>query len=34
VNSADPVVQTSAFGAETGTFTIPGRTAAVFVLGE
>jgi pullulanase-type alpha-1,6-glucosidase len=33
-NSSDPVVQTSAFDAETGTFTMPERTAAVFVLGE
>lgn len=33
-NSADPVVQASAFDSSSGTFTIPGRTAAVFVLGE
>jgi pullulanase len=31
-NSADEIVQTSAFDADTGTFTIPARTAAVFVL--
>lgn len=33
-NSHDPMVQSSAFDAETGTFTIPGRTTAVFVLGQ
>ncbi|MBZ0294314.1 MAG: pullulanase-type alpha-1,6-glucosidase [Anaerolineae bacterium] len=33
-DSADAVVQTAAFDAETGTFTVPGLTAAVFVLGE
>ncbi|MBI5960168.1 MAG: pullulanase-type alpha-1,6-glucosidase [Chloroflexi bacterium] len=32
--SADPVVQTSAFDAATGTFTVPARTTAVFVLPE
>ena len=32
VNSHDPIAQTSAFDVETGTFTIPGRTTAVFVL--
>jgi pullulanase-type alpha-1,6-glucosidase len=32
--SADPVVQTAAFDAATGTFTIPGRTTAVFVLDQ
>jgi hypothetical protein len=31
---ADSVVQTAAFDAETGTFTVPDLTAAVFVLGE
>jgi hypothetical protein len=29
--SADPVVRTSAFDADTGTFTVPARTTAVFV---
>ncbi len=29
-NSADPIVRTAAFAAETQTFTIPGRTTAVF----
>jgi pullulanase-type alpha-1,6-glucosidase len=33
-DSADAVVQTAAFDAETGTFSVPGLTAAVFVLGE
>jgi hypothetical protein len=33
-NSTDATAQTSSFDAETGTFTIPGVTAAVFVLGE
>ncbi|MEO8607966.1 MAG: pullulanase-type alpha-1,6-glucosidase [Chloroflexota bacterium] len=33
-NSADSVVRTAAFDAKTGTFTVPGLTAAVFVLGE
>lgn len=32
--SADPVVQTSSYDAATGTFTVPGRTTAVFVLDE
>ncbi|GAB4578846.1 MAG: pullulanase-type alpha-1,6-glucosidase [Anaerolineales bacterium] len=32
--SADPVVQTAAYDAATGTFTVPGRTTAVFVLDE
>lgn len=32
--SADVVVQTASFDSETGTFTVPGRTAAVFMLGE
>jgi pullulanase-type alpha-1,6-glucosidase len=31
VTSADPVVRTSAFDKATGTFTVPGRTVAVFV---
>jgi pullulanase-type alpha-1,6-glucosidase len=31
-NSADPLVQTSSFDAATGSFEIPGRTTAVFVL--
>jgi hypothetical protein len=31
-NSADPLVQTSSFDVATGTFEIPGRTTAVFVL--
>jgi pullulanase len=34
VNSADPVVRDSAFDAASATFTVPGRTAAVFVLGD
>ncbi len=33
-DSADSIVRTAAFDSETGTFTIPGLTAAVFVLGE
>jgi pullulanase len=33
-DSADTVVQTAAFNTETGTFTMPGLTAVVFVLGE
>ena len=33
-NSADKVVRTAAFDAKSGTFTVPGLTAAVFVLGE
>jgi pullulanase len=33
-NSADAIAQTSTFDAETGTFTIPGVSAAVFVLSE
>ncbi|MCD4686468.1 MAG: pullulanase-type alpha-1,6-glucosidase, partial [Anaerolineae bacterium] len=32
--SADPVVQGSAFDAASGTFTVPGRTTAVFVLAQ
>lgn len=32
VNSVDPVVKTSAFDAATSTFTIPARTASVFVM--
>lgn len=32
--SADPVVQTASFNADSGTFTVPGRTTAVFVLPE
>ena len=32
--SVDPVVQAAAFDAPTGTFSVPGRTAAVFVLPE
>ncbi len=31
LNSADAVVKTSAFDSTSGTFTVPGRTAAVFV---
>ncbi|MBC7871142.1 MAG: DUF3372 domain-containing protein, partial [Chitinophagaceae bacterium] len=34
VSSHDPIVQGAAFDPETGTFTIPGRTTAVFVLGD
>ena len=30
--SADPVVRTASWGATTGTFTVPARTAAVFVV--
>jgi pullulanase-type alpha-1,6-glucosidase len=30
-NSADPIVRTAAFDGATGTFTVPGRTTAVFV---
>jgi len=30
-NSADPVVRTAAFDSATGSFTVPGRTTAVFV---
>lgn len=30
--SSDPIVSTSTFDAATGTFTVPGRTAVVFVL--
>ena len=30
-NSADPIVRTAAFDDATGTFTVPGRTTAVFV---
>jgi pullulanase len=30
-NSVDPVVKTAAFNAATGSFTVPGRTTAVFV---
>ncbi len=33
-NSVDSVVQGASFDAETATFTIPGRTAAVFVLAQ
>ncbi len=33
-NSADPVVQTASFDAETNTFSVPARTTAVFVLPE
>jgi hypothetical protein len=33
-SSADPVVRQSRFVRETGTFRIPGRTAAVFVQGR
>ncbi|PKO20883.1 MAG: DUF3372 domain-containing protein, partial [Chloroflexi bacterium HGW-Chloroflexi-1] len=33
-NSVDAVVQTAAFDAAGGAFTVPGRTAAVFVLRE
>jgi pullulanase-type alpha-1,6-glucosidase len=32
VNGVDPVVKNAKFDSATGTFTIPGRTAAVFVL--
>ncbi|MCP4420110.1 MAG: DUF3372 domain-containing protein, partial [Chloroflexi bacterium] len=32
--SHDPVVKTAVFDAETGAFTVPGRTTAVFVLPE
>ncbi len=32
--SADPVVQRATFDAEAGTFSVPGRTTAVFVLAE
>jgi pullulanase/glycogen debranching enzyme len=32
VSSSDAVVQTSSFDSATGTFTVPGRTTAVFVL--
>ncbi|MBN1967265.1 MAG: DUF3372 domain-containing protein, partial [Anaerolineae bacterium] len=32
--SLDPVMQTSAFDSATGTFSVPGHTAAVFVLPE
>lgn len=32
VNSGDAVVQEAAFDAESGTFSVPGRTTAVFVL--
>jgi Domain of unknown function (DUF3372) len=32
--SADVVVQGAVFDNATGTFTVPGRTAAVFMLGE
>ena len=31
-NSMDPVMQMSAFDSATGTFSVPGHTAAVFVL--
>ncbi len=31
-NSVDPIVQTTTFDAATGTFVVPGRTTAVFVL--
>ncbi len=35
LESADPIVKRSSFGAETGTFSVPGRTTAVFVaLGD
>ena len=34
VNSGDAIVQTSTFDASTGTFTVPGRTTAVFVLAD
>ncbi len=34
VVSADPIVQTSSFDAETGTLNVPGLTTAVFVLPE
>lgn len=33
-NSADEVVQTASFAADSGTFTVPARTTAVFVLAE
>jgi pullulanase len=33
-DSADPVVRTARFVPSSGTFTVPGRTAAVFVAGE
>jgi hypothetical protein len=33
-NSADTIVRTAAFDAKTGTFSLPGLTAAVFVLSE
>ncbi len=33
-NSADPVVQTAVFDPNSGAFTIPGRTTAVFVMPE
>ena len=32
--SVDPVVQTAAFDAAAGAFSVPGRTVAVFVLPE
>jgi hypothetical protein len=32
--SADPVVQNASFDAEDGSFSVPGRTTAVFVLAE
>jgi pullulanase len=32
--SADPVVKNASFDVESGTFTVPARTAAVFVLPE
>ena len=34
VNSHDPIVQDAVFDPETGTFTVPARTTAVFVLGD
>ena len=33
-SSVDPVVQTAAFDAAAGAFSVPGRTVAVFVLPE
>jgi pullulanase/glycogen debranching enzyme len=34
MDSADPVVRTARFEHSSGTFTVPGRTAAVFVAGD
>ena len=33
-NSTDPVVRTAAFDSATGSFSVPGRTTAVFVLND